>query len=488
LRSEIEHEDEVAMARRHAVPLARRPGGRKRAGPPRRAVALALASALGAAACSRDAAPQKAPAFIQRLACIEQAEARGVVVTREGTTVVAIEYHGTVRLDEQALPSRCAMLPAPSRDLLLIGMDPKGAIAWHRELPCLEGSSIDAAPAGGLVLVGAIRAPLDLGTGTLGSSEGRDVVVASIDSTGATRWAKAFPAPGDQRVSAVAVGGDGRIALAGGFEHAVDLGGGALRGAEGARRSLFFGALDADGAHLWSRAVGADLWQGPSVASDAKGEIVLGASLRSGGVDLGAGRVGLTGGVLVGRFDAAGEPLWSKVFGSGNDAVHRVAIGPSGEVLVAGETASAIDFGGGPGGDGSDDASDPFVAKLDASGAFVWSRFFRAAYGVLPSAAQATALAVDPGGNVAFAGKILEGTVDLGDGPLRPDVGNFIGELDASGALRWGTWLSRRERSDPSHHHVAIDASGDVVVVGDVTRRPKRGGSIYGVFLARFKP
>src|SRR5688572_27621956 len=72
---------------------------------------------------------------------------------------------------------------------------------------------------------------------------------------GAARWARTAGESGQAR--ALALGPDGRVAIAGAFTGAVDCGGGPLPGVGGA--DLFVALYDRAGAHLWSQAFGGPL-------------------------------------------------------------------------------------------------------------------------------------------------------------------------------------------------------------------------------------
>src|SRR5205814_1754525 len=109
-----------------------------------------------------------------------------------------------------------------------------------------------------------------------------------------------------------------------------------------------------------------------------------------------------------------------------------IAVDGEGDVLVTGEAAGNVDFGGGPLGDAGI-GFDIFVVKLDSTGSHLWSKRFGDA------ANQGGAgIAVDAAGGVLVTG-FLAGTADFGGGSL-PSKGSadvFVAKLDADGGYLW---------------------------------------------------
>jgi hypothetical protein len=131
----------------------------------------------------------------------------------------------------------------------------------------------------------------------------------------------------------------------------------------------------------------------------------------------------------------------------------------SGNVLVTGYFAGTMDLGGGP--LTSAGNQDLFVAKLDPSGAHVWSKHFGDT-----GIQQGQSIAVDASGNVLVTGHFA-GTMDLGGGPLTSTVGSldlFVAKLDPSGAHVWSKRFG--DASDQVGQGIAADSAGNVLVTG----------------------
>ncbi|NUO49794.1 MAG: hypothetical protein HOV80_13140, partial [Polyangiaceae bacterium] len=82
--------------------------------------------------------------------------------------------------------------------------------------------------------------------------------------------------------------------------------------------------------------------------------------------------------IFVARFDAAGNHVWSKRYGTNmQNSVDDVATTPSGDIVFVGTYATTINFGG------SDLVAtggiDGFVVQLDQDGNHEWSRAFQSA-------------------------------------------------------------------------------------------------------------
>jgi hypothetical protein len=186
--------------------------------------------------------------------------------------------------------------------------------------------------------------------------------------------------------------------------------------------------------HLWSqRFGGSDFDECRGAAFDAAGNIVT-AGWFGATVDFGGGALTCAGlrDIYVAKYDAAGNHQWSRGFGSiGYDEAWSVAVDRSNNVIVTGLFGRTVDFGGGPLTSAGED--DIFVAKYDGAGNHLWSR----RYGSRDDDVGWD-IAVDWADNILLTGAI-EGTVDLGGGPLAgagfADI--FVAKYDAAGNHIW---------------------------------------------------
>jgi hypothetical protein len=220
---------------------------------------------------------------------------------------------------------------------------------------------------------------------------------------------------------------------------------------------MFLVKLDPAANHVFSKsfAFQTSLYAWVSdVAVTSKNEVVV-AGRFDGAFDLGGGNL-LPGSpyirnTFVGRFDAAGQHAWSAAYSTSYNGVYRMRLGPDDAIVLAGNYANGVSFGGAP--LPSPATLDPFVVKLAADGNHVWSRGF-----VDGTYAYIHGLAVDGMGRAVFGGEAVE--FDFGHGKGVGTHGFLVG-LDATGGSRWQyPDLKKVVRS------LAFDAQGHLYAAG----------------------
>jgi hypothetical protein len=210
-------------------------------------------------------------------------------------------------------------------------------IAWTKAYGDGEEQAItDAAmdPEGNLVVVGYFAGTIDFGEVELvASANDTDFFVAKIAPDGTTRWARRFGSPrGSDYVTAVSVGKDGRIWMAGTIQEPVDFGAG-LEGVEDVVGSEgFLLGLTEEGNRFDARVffdVAGRFGVGlEAVATGEPGVVFAGGRGRQ-AVDLGGGARPCRGfSALIARFDA-GRHVWSRCL-EGDAEVNLIRILPQG--------------------------------------------------------------------------------------------------------------------------------------------------------------
>ena len=132
-------------------------------------------------------------------------------------------------------------------------------------------------------------------------------------------------------------------------------------------RDAFVRKYDAAGNELWTRQFGAHARRVHGVAADASGVYVAGTHRQA---LCRARPPGISVDAFVRRYDAGGNELWTRQFGTaGVDDAFGVAVDASG-VYVAGVTSGTLP------GQTSTGGGDAFVRKYDAAGTEVWTRQF----------------------------------------------------------------------------------------------------------------
>jgi hypothetical protein len=270
----------------------------------------------------------------------------------------------------------------------------------------------------------------------------------TVTTTGARVWARQFGAGEKVFDAAHAIAAD---AAANVLVVGSTLGNLAANGAGG--KDAFVRKYDSDGREVWTRQFGTgedDVALG--VAVDPTGNVLVVGETRGGltGAHLGEGDA------FVRKYDAHGTELWTRQFGSGGqDRAAGVAADAAGNVVVVGRTGGGLTDGAAAASDGGS-----FVRKYDAQGQELWTRQV--------VGANAWAVAVDAAGNLVVAGSTMGSLVGTNLG----GADAFVRTYDGAGTEGWVRQFG--SQSHDSATGVAVDPSGRVLVVG-TTRWGGRG-------------
>ncbi len=202
-------------------------------------------------------------------------------------------------------------------------------------------------PAGNVVVAGHFRGTLALGeTRLMSSSSTSDSFVAKLDASGATLWLRHLGGRADVRVSAVAVGGDGSIAIGGELTGTLLHGGLSATGV-GSPDGLV-GLLDRDGKPTWLTSLAASRYSAArDVAFTSDGDVVA-TGFFGGHIDL-LGRPVYSGGgidLALARFRRNGEVAWMvRGGGPGADIGRAITALENGAVAIAGSVMNGASFG-----------------------------------------------------------------------------------------------------------------------------------------------
>jgi len=359
--------------------------------------------------------------------------------------------------------------PAPTATPLTpLAKDPGGAIGKPRWGVGLGGLEIDVArdvtadADGDAFVAGYFEGEATFGAlGKRTSAGASDAFVAKIGKDGAPAWVRTFGAKREDVANAVAVDAKGNVAVAGNFldDLAIDK----LSARSTNSDDLFVLGLGPDGSAAW-------LWTAGGIGSDganaiaahpAGGWVVGGSFLDV--AEIGPHKFKSLGGpdAFLAKLAATGEVEWAlQLGGRYGDTVQRIAVDPAGSIYVLAQFADTASFGGEPLVAAGNAGVDIAVAKYDASGHHLWSKRFG---NELEDGARG--LAVDPAGNITFAGS-FEKAIELG-GKSYTSAGEsdiFVVHLSTDGAFQWArVWGSPREDVG---HGVAADAAGNAVITG----------------------
>ncbi|MDI1476617.1 hypothetical protein [Polyangium sp. y55x31] len=371
---------------------------------------------------------------------------------------------------------------AGNGDIYLAKFDAMGGFQWSVRSGDFQPQFVNAVAVGpdrNIFLAGSFEGELELPNGVkLPSTGGQsDVFVVRLNPEGAPVWAKGF-GDGVQQpklATTIAVDSKGDTIIAGYFEGSLEFAPGQLINAMGGR-DVFLAKLDKDGNPLWSKRLGNGNPGGSPnhllcrVVLDHQDNIVLETAF-SGNMSLGAPLSDEASpgsrAMLLAKFDTNGAPLWQKVFGAANteQRSRALAIDSQNNILLTGEMAGTISFGGEQLSTPANGDPDLFVAKFAPDGAHLWS--FRAG-SIGPQ--EGKAIGVDADDNVIVTGSytgVLQFTGDdalVNSGIGTGDYDLFALKLDPNGKYIWAKRFGDGPRQVTEG--MAVDSKGNTIFVG----------------------
>jgi hypothetical protein len=283
-----------------------------------------------------------------------------------------------------------------------------------------------------------------------------------------------------QRLSSIAATADGGLIAVGWYAGTINFGPpvGVLQAQD--VFDAFVVKLDGGGAPVWGRTYGRSGSQTGfyDVGLDAAGNVYL-LGFLYGTVDFGGGDLDVPccrEGIVLVSLAPDGGFRSAVAFGDGaaHDIGGEIAVGPAGDLAIAGYTYESVDFGGGAIGAGVTDVSaDAFIAFFDASGGHVWSQ----AYGD-GGDQHVYDLARDGAGNVVAVGS-FDGEMMFEQPLVNPDaVGYhdaFVVKLSAAGLPLWSKSAGAAGVDDDGWA-VAVGPDDEVVLAGEVRDTIDWGG------------
>ena len=364
----------------------------------------------------------------------------------------------TLSADYPTTPNSVARSIAGDHDCFVTKIDPSGALAYSTYL---GGSDYDtvfamAVDSSGNIYLGGTTGSIDFPVTQNGtpknSAPGGDGFIAKIDGSGALVYSTCLGGSGGDEIHAVAVDASGNAYVAG-VTLSTDF---PVKNPMAGQESL----------HLGGCATYNDCMDG-----------------------------------FVAKLDQSGALAYSTYFGgSGDDEISSIAVDTSGNIYVGGLTNSP-DFpiknpitGQGSvhqGNCGSRACDDGFVAKINPSGALVYSTYLGG-----NGEDEVVSVAVDASGNVYAAGNTGSPDFPTTSGAFSANPGGnsvgFISRINASGSsLTYSTCLGGNGTGISG---MAVDASGNVYVAGNTSPSdfpttpdaiPTNPGSFWAGFITK---
>ncbi len=335
-----------------------------------------------------------------------------VAVDAAGNVIVVGTFQTTLSLEGTTAQGK------GGSDVFVASYGKAGGLNWVKTAGGAQDDvvhSVAVDSGNNVVFCGSFQGTADFGGGALTSAGSTDAYVVKLGPTGNHVFSFRYGDFFGQTARAVAIGASDDVVLGGHFASSIDFGGGALTSA--GSTDLYVATLSSAGQQLFAKRIGnfqqQELY---GLALDPlTGDIA--ATGRSFGTLTVAGKSLVTSGggdVYVLSLDAAGNELWGRVFGDGQEQFGRgVAVDANGDVLVHGYFTGAVDFG--MGAKASLGSSDLFLAKLDplTSGTTLWAKTFGNA-----GEQVARSIAVDSSDAIVVTG-YATGDLDFGGGLVK---------------------------------------------------------------------
>ncbi|MFT3769337.1 MAG: MopE-related protein [Minicystis sp.] len=425
--------------------------------------------------------------FSKALGGVIDDEGLAITADASGNVIVGAYINGTVDFGCGPLTTTATLDGAA-----IAKLSSSGTCLWNKAAgdgsAHTQGVATDAA--GNVYVVGYLQGTLDWGCGVMTSTGGNnpDAFVAKLNgSTGACIWSKSYGDANIQYGNSIAVDSAGNVLVAGFFLGSINLGGGALTSA--GANDVFVAKLDAGGNHVWSKRYGDannQALRGLKV-DGANNVLVVGqfaGTINFGGTTLTS--AGLND-AFVAKLDTNGNHVWSKRYGDASDQLGiGITTDAANNVIAVGSFGGTINFGGST--FTSLGGNDAWLVKLDAAGNHLWSKGLGG-----PNTQQGIAVGVDAGGYIVATGQ-LQGSADFGGGTLT-SAGNadvWLARYDPSGNHLW----SKRYGDAATQAPIAVthDPSGNILLAGllmgptDFGCGPVQGGGGEDVFFTKLTP
>ncbi|MDP1801225.1 MAG: SBBP repeat-containing protein [Bacteroidota bacterium] len=280
---------------------------------------------------------------------------------------------------------------------------------------------------------------------------------------------------GSERGQFITLDASGNVYTTGSFQGIVDFdpGAGTVNLSSNGGDDIFISKMDASGNLLWAKSMGDTLNEyGYSIAVDASGNVYTTGHF-SGTVDFdgGAGTTTLSSNgnedIFVTKYDAAGTFVWAKNMGGAtSDFGRALTVDATGNVYVTGFFDGTSDFDPNAGTSNltSTGLYDIFIAKLDATGNFVWAKNIGST-----TFDVGNSIVIDASGNVYTTG-YFGGTADFDPGAGTANLTStgandiFILKLDGAGNFVWAKNMGGT--SNDIGFSIAVDPSGDIYSTG----------------------
>lgn len=322
------------------------------------------------------------------------------------------------------------------------------------------GNSIATDANGYSYITGAFKGTATFGTIELISSGNDDIYVAKIDSSGNWVWAVKGGGSGIDLGGEICIDGIGNIFLTGRFSGTATFGGVSLTSSGG--YDVVSAKLSNSGNWLWAvKAGGTSDDYGSSISTDSNGNSYV-TGVFSGTVSFGSVSLTSYGGddIFAAKLNSSGSWIWAKKAGGTNgDGGLDIAVDSNANAYLTGQFYGSANFG--TISITSHGSYDAFVAKLDASGNWLWATYA----GGIGSIDRGLGITLDSNSNVFVTGQFEDLSI-FGSTSFnclgQYDI--FVAKLNSS-----GSWLWARQAGGVGYdwgYSIAVDANANIIIAG----------------------
>jgi len=345
-----------------------------------------------------------------------------------------------------------------SADAFVVKLDGDGTFLWAKRFGGTaneEAAALAVDDAGNVFVAGTFNGTCAFGSNTLTTIGGTDVFITKMDKDGNLLWTKQGGGANDDSPQAVALDSSGNLYVAGEFSGNATFGVSTLTNA--GNSDIFIVKVDGQGNYQWARrAGGASADFAYTLSVDGASNAYLAGRFSSLSASFGSTTL-TNGGSYIAKLDASGNFLWAKPAGG---TLRALRLDSTGNLCVAGKFLSATTFGNTT--LNSIGSADVFVAKLDSGGDFLWARRSGSV-----GNDEVSGLTVDDAGSIFITGFFSSATADFGSETLSSAGNNeaFVTKLDAA-----GNFLGARRAGgagDDRPRALGLDGAGNVYVAGN---------------------
>jgi hypothetical protein len=392
----------------------------------------------------------------------------------EGTEGIGLCVAGTATCGDDGTPSGACegqVTPATETCANLADEDCDGhdCVIWAKTFGDVSdqrvgGMAVDGD--GNIYLAGSFNGTLAFDPRVPISANGSDIYVAKFNAEGEHIWSRSFGSPsGTVSLSGIAVDPDGNIVITGNMAGTIDFDGTVL--SLSAYQDVYVAKLSPEGSALWAtKPVSDDMNIAANPAIDSLGNIILFGTSEC------ATCAPATTQTWVKKLKPDSSTSWYKGFpfvdGLGNQIAGSVSVDRFDNILITGAFSQTASFGSSsltPAG-----GFDIFIAKLDPTGAHVWS----ARYGD-GSDQQGMGIAADSLGNVIISGK-FKGTLSFGGDEMvaAGDTDSYVAKLSSAKVYIWSKSFGGQEADEAGP--IAVLPDGAIVFSGASVGSVNYGG------------